>query len=97
MRLTSTVVVVLHAFILYVECLVVPQYILEGPQPYVVVFNKGISSDTRESHIEGLDVDSFSLGDYHGYFGLLTHTQLNNLRNNPIIDFVENDHVGKFT
>lgn len=97
MRLISRVVVLLYVFILYVECSVIPQYIFEAPQPYVVTFKPGISSDVRESHTKGLKVDYFALGDYHGFFGLFTHSQLNALRSNPVIDFVEKDHIGKFT
>lgn len=97
MKLTSGFLVLLHVFILHAECLVVPQYTFELPLPYVVVFKQGISSVLRESHISSLGVDPFSLGGYHGYFGVFTYSQLEIIRSSPLIDYVEEDHIGKFS
>lgn len=97
MRLTFSIVVLLCTFIFSAECLVVPQSIIQAPQPYVVVFKQGISAAIRESHIENLDVGSFSFGDFHGYFGEFTSAQLAILLNNPLVDFIEEDHIGEFT
>lgn len=50
----------------------------------------------RRAHVEGLEVDSFYVGDHQGYFGLFTSTQLDILRGNPLIDYVEKDQIGSF-
>lgn len=81
-----------------------PQHILttnQNLESYIIVFKDGVSKEQRELHIEGCKdnfIDSFSIGgEFNGYFAYLNDFEVHLTANNPLVEIVEPNTVGRLT